>query len=379
MTKKSENEVEESAYYHKEEPIIKKWKISWKKPIVFEAFCWCWWTSLWFEMAWYEIWLWIDILKPAIDTFKKNHPNSYSILWDIRKVNSLDIKKITWVKNIDVLIWWVPCQWFSLNNKKRNELDKRNFLYLEFVKLIKQLSPKIVVLENVSWMKSTANWKFVDDISKSIESIWNYKVVHKMLYAPDYWVPQKRNRLIFIWVDKELWEEFNFDDIIKTHWPWTDKEYVNIKNAIWDLPELEPGTEKMKYNKEAFSDYQKTMRNNWNILLNHKAPNHPQDTIDKIKNTIPWEPIYEKYKQRIRLSWDILSPTQVSWWIRPQFQFWHPSDNRWLTIRERCRLQSFPDNFEVMWWIVQWRVQTGNAVPPLLAKAVAKALFKYFK
>ncbi|NUJ97485.1 DNA cytosine methyltransferase [Candidatus Gracilibacteria bacterium] len=379
MTKKSENEVEESAYYHKEEPIIKKGKISGKKPIVFEAFCGCGGTSLGFEMAGYEIGLGIDILKPAIDTFKKNHPNSYSILGDIRKVNSLDIKKITGVKNIDVLIGGVPCQGFSLNNKKRNELDKRNFLYLEFVKLIKQLSPKIVVLENVSGMKSTANGKFVDDISKSIESIGNYKVVHKMLYAPDYGVPQKRNRLIFIGVDKELGEEFNFDDIIKTHGPGTDKEYVNIKNAIGDLPELEPGTEKMKYNKEAFSDYQKTMRNNGNILLNHKAPNHPQDTIDKIKNTIPGEPIYEKYKQRIRLSWDILSPTQVSGGIRPQFQFGHPSDNRGLTIRERCRLQSFPDNFEVMGGIVQGRVQTGNAVPPLLAKAVAKALFKYFK
>ena len=79
-------------------------------------------------------------------------------------------------------------------------------------------------------------------------------------------------------------------------------------------------------------------------LTNHKAPNHPKEVIEKIKNTKPGTPMYPKFKQRIRLAWDIQSPTQVSGGIRPQFQFGHPSDNRGLSIRERCRLQSFPDN-----------------------------------
>ncbi len=114
-----------------------------------------------------------------------------------------------------------------------------------------------------------------------------------------------------------------------------------------------------------------------NKLTNHKAPNHPKDVIDKIKNTEPGKPMYPKFKQRIRLAWDIQSPTQVSGGIRPQFQFGHPSDCRGLTIRERCRIQSFPDNFVVVGGIVQGRVQTGNAVPPLLAKAIALAIKKY--
>ena len=87
--------------------------------------------------------------------------------------------------------------------------------------------------------------------------------------------------------------------------------------------------------------------------------------------------MYPKFKQRIRLAWDIQSPTQVSGGIRPQFQFGHPVDPRGLTIRERCRLQSFPDDFIVSGGIVQGRVQTGNAVPPFLAKAIALALKKY--
>ena len=119
------------------------------------------------------------------------------------------------------------------------------------------------------------------------------------------------------------------------------------------------------------------MRQNTNgSMTSHTAPNHPLATIEKIKNTKPGEPMYERFKQRIRLAWDILSPTQVSGGIRPQFQLGHPKDNRGLTIRERCRIQSFPDDFIVKGGTVQARVQTGNAVPPLLAKAVAMAIKK---
>ena len=87
--------------------------------------------------------------------------------------------------------------------------------------------------------------------------------------------------------------------------------------------------------------------------------------------------MYPKFRQRIRLKWDEQSPTQVSGGIRPQFQFGHPSQARGLTIRERCRIQSFPDRFRIAGGVVQGRVQTGNAVPPLLAKAVAEALKGY--
>lgn len=87
--------------------------------------------------------------------------------------------------------------------------------------------------------------------------------------------------------------------------------------------------------------------------------------------------MYERFHQRIRLSMSQMSPTQVSGGIRPSFQFGHPTDARGLTIRERCRLQSFPDRFFVTGGIVQGRVQTGNAVPPLLAKAVAEAIRTY--
>ncbi|MFK7811940.1 MAG: DNA cytosine methyltransferase, partial [Maribacter sp.] len=268
-----------------------------------------------------------------------------------------------------------PCQGFSLNNRKRHENDDRNFMYKEFARFVEVLQPKVVVLENVSGMKSTGN--FVTDIETHLGKIGDMKVKSKLLFAPDYGVPQKRRRLVFVGVRGK---EFDFKDIIKTHGPDTEKEHINIKDAIGDLPSLKTKETKTKYQKKPFSDFQALMRlNTKDQLTGHTAPNHPIATVERIKNTSPGEPMYERFKQRIRLAWDILSPTQVSGGIRPQFQLGHPKDNRGLTIRERCRIQSFPDDFVVKGGTVQARVQTGNAVPPLLAKAVALAIKKYLE
>lgn len=366
--------VEESGYYWNEEPVFtKRAEIPKDKPIVVELFCGCGGTSLGFEQNGFEIVLGCDIHIPSIDTFSHNHPNSSTILGDIRKVDPLVIKELLGDKKLDVMIAGVPCQGFSLNNRKRNENDDRNLMYKEFVRFIEVLQPKVVVLENVSGMKSTGN--FVSEIEKDLSRAGNMKVTSKLLYAPDYGVPQKRKRLVFVGI-KDV--NFNFSDVIATHGPGL-MPYVSVKEAIGDLPSLFSKESASRYNKPASCEYQKLMRSKSKKFDCHIAPNHPTNTIEKIKSTKPGQPMYPKFKQRIRLSWDIQSPTQVSGGIRPQFQFGHPSDPRGLTVRERCRIQSFPDDFVVKGGTVQGRVQTGNAVPPLLAGAVAKAIKKHLK
>jgi len=366
--------VEENGYYWNKDPFFQKGRLIHNdKPIVVELFSGCGGTSLGFEMAGYEIVLGCDIHTPSIQTFRTNHPNSSTIIGDIKKVDPLVIKKLLGDKKLDVLIGGIPCQGFSLNNRKRHENDDRNYMYKEFARFVKILQPKVVILENVSGMKSTGN--FVSDIETHLSKIGDMTVKSQLLYAPDYGVPQKRTRLVFVGIKDK---EFSFNNIIKTHGKGTSKDYVTIKDAIGDLPSLNTNETKNEYGEKAFSPYQKLMRmNTHGTVTGHTAPNHPFATIEKIKNTKPGEPMYEKFKQRIRLAWDILSPTQVSGGIRPQFQLGHPEDNRGLTIRERCRIQSFPDDFIVKGGIVQARVQTGNAVPPLLAKAVALAIKEY--
>jgi DNA (cytosine-5)-methyltransferase 1 len=368
--------VEENGYYWPNKPFCTSAKdLDESKPFVIELFCGCGGTSLGFEMAGYEIALGADIHSPSISTFRKKHPRSASVLGNVKLMEPEMIKELIEFPKVDVLIAGVPCQGFSLNNRKRHSDDDRNFLYLEFVRMVRELKPKVVVLENVSGMKSTANGSFVEAIEKDLSEAGDMNVTSGMLCAADYGVPQKRNRLFFIGIEGH---DFDFDEVERTHGEGTSNPYVTIKEAIGDLPSLQSGEFSYKYKCEPFAEYQKFMRTNApENLMNHKAPRHPHETTLKIAQTKPGEPMYPRFKQRIRLAWDIQSPTQVSGGIRPQFQFGHPEDDRGLTVRERCRIQSFPDNFEVVGGTVQGRVQTGNAVPPLLAKAVAMAIKKH--
>lgn len=370
----SKSLVEESKYIWKGKPKVFKKNINDSNPYtVVDLFCGAGGASYGFQSAGFNVILGIDHLIPALKTFQKNHENTSTILGDIRDVTQDIINDLLGDTEVKVLIGGVPCQGFSLNNRKRREDDPRNQLFYEFVRFIKILKPDMIMLENVSGMKSMKNGEVVETIKSEIidagEEIGkDYNVEYKMLNAADYGVPQLRNRLIF------LGGSSNFN--IKFPKPkFSPENYRTIKDAIGDLPSLKPKENNKHYAKEAFSEYQKLMRKDSKSLFNNQAPNHPQSTIDRIKNTLPGEPMYPRYKQRIRLSWDNPSPTQVCGGIRPQFQFGHPEDNRGLTIRERARIQSFPDTFRFEGGMVQERVQTGNAVPPLLAQAIAENLY----
>lgn len=368
--------VEESNYIWKDKPKLIKKNLNDNPFTVVDLFCGAGGASEGFISAGFNVILGIDHLKPAMDTFLYNHKNSAGILGDIKDVTEEMVKNCIGNTDVKVIIGGVPCQGFSLSNRKRNEDDPRNKLFYEFIRFIEMLKPDMFMLENVSGMKSMSKGKVVktieSEMAKSGYKIGkNYKIEHKLLNAADYGVPQLRNRLIFLGVSEKY--------TIK--WPtklFGENNYRTVYDAISDLPSLKAKEEKTKYESDPLTEFQKQLRGDSNEIFNNISPNHPQKTIEKIANTEPGEPMYEKYKQRIRLSWDKPSPTQVCGGIRPQFQFGHPRDNRGLTIRERARIQSFPDSYNFLGGIVQGRVQTGNAVPPLLAESIAKQLIIQF-
>ena len=375
MSKKNSNSfVEESSYLWKGNPKLYKRNIDKSNPYtVVDLFCGAGGASYGFESAGFNVVLGIDHLIPALDTFRENHKNSSTILGDIEKVDADLVYEAIDNIPVKVLIGGVPCQGFSLNNRKRREDDPRNQLFYEFVRFIKILKPEMIMLENVSGMRSMKNGEVVETIKSEIivagkEIGKDYNVNYKMLNAADYGVPQLRNRLIFLGATSDY-------DIDFPEPKFSEDNYRTVRDAIGDLPSLKPKEMNKKYAMEPFSDFQKLMRKDSMVLYNNQAPNHSKSTVDRIKNTVPGEPMYSRYKQRIRLSWDNPSPTQVCGGIRPQFQFGHPEDDRGLTIRERARIQSFPDTFKFKGGTVQERIQTGNAVPPLLAQAIAEELY----
>lgn len=369
--------VEVSPYYWNAEPVVThldESKLT-SAPTIAEFFCGCGGTSLGFEMAGYQVLLGMDIHRPSIDTFSANHPNAAIVLGDIQRTSPQIVADATAHIRPDVMIAGIPCQGFSLNNRKRHAEDRRNYLFLEFARFVEAMQPRAIVIENVSGLGSTKSGQFIDDIKLAMKSASGIELEHCLLHANDYGVPQRRSRLFFVGVKGA---QFDFNDVKKTHGPSCSRPFVTVGEAISDLPRLHAGQAKTTYLSDPVSEYQALMRRTGsNKLTSHTAPNHPKSTIERIARTSPGSPMYPRFRQRIRLSLDDLSPTQVSGGIRSQFQFGHPVDSRGLTIRERCRLQSFPDDFEVLGGTVQGRVQTGNAVPPLLAKAVAEALSKY--
>jgi len=363
-------EPEKNPYFWEEKPqlVEAKKELSGQQNFIVDLFCGCGGFSLGFEWAGFAPVLGIDIHPPSLETFRTNNIHAAVIKGDIRQITSHLLQKAIGERHISLVTAGVPCQGFSLCNRKRYEHDKRNFLFLEFIRCIKILKPDFVLLENVSGLLSTANGAFRKDISLAIKDC-GYEVDCRILNALGYGVPQKRLRVFFMGARKG----FDIRWPAPSHGPRKIRT-VTVWDAIGDLPSIEAGECKQEYDKPPFTEYQKFMRGNCVVLLNHEAPSHPGEVIRKIGNTQPGKPIYPKFPQRIRLNPAEPSPTQVSGGIRPQYQFGHPTQPRGLSIRERCRIQSFPDNFEVQGGIVQGRVQTGNAVPPLLARAIAKQI-----
>ena len=373
---------------------LENFKLEEHKPVMIDLFCGAGGFSVGCGWAGFQSVLANDHFEPAMKTWIKNHPNAIGVLGDIKLLDEnmiVDLLKNKGIKDIDLVTGGVPCQGFSKSNRKHNPEDARNYLFLDYMRMVKAFNPKFMILENVSGMKTTANGKFVDDILKSMNELgYNAKV--KLLNAAEYGVPQIRHRLIFVGVRNDLdIEEFIYpvgkyisEDKLNTLLGADKKRFRTVKDAISDLPYLESHQSAVKYTLDPNNEYQEMMRSmNWNNnnelcenLYNHVAPKHDEATINRISATEQGKPMYERFKQRIRLNNDAPSPTQLAGGIRPQFQFGHPTQNRGLTIRERARIQSFPDSYIFCGGTVQERVQTGNAAPPLMIYNIALEILK---
>lgn len=316
----------------------------------------------------------LDFDEKAADTFKKNMPYAEVVVGDITdtaiKEQIISLAKQT---EVNMIVGGPPCQGYSMKGKKLGLKDPRNFLFREYLALVEQLQPEVFVIENVKGLLLAANGWFKDEIVQTIESL-GYSVRFDVLNASDFGVPQSRERAIFI-CSKHM--------PISLPTPTITKK-TTVRDAISDLAYLESneGAFEQEYITEPQSDYQIMMREGSCKLFNHKASNHKQIAIDKLKLIPPEqgkeylpEDMIGKQKFKTtwgRLKWDDVSPT-----IDTRFDASsngtnnHPFLNRALTPREAARIQSFDDRFVFYGSKVYVRKQVGNAVPPLMAKAIA--------
>ena len=343
-----------------------------KKNTVIDLFCGCGGLSQGFIDAGYEISLGIDKWEDAIETFNFNHKGSKGIVADLLKINPSTISKNENIDNVDVIIGGPPCQGFSIAGKRIIE-DERNQLYKTFVNFVEYFKPKAFLMENVPNIMSMGKGAIKNQIIKDFEKL-GYKVSHQILLASDYGIPQNRKRAFFVGLKNNV--EFDFPI------PTTPNNKITSKEAISDLTEhtISDGSPYLSIYE---SSYQKQMRNGNKVVFNHQITEHKEKTIEIIA-MVPDGGNYKNLPKelhttrKVNIAWTRLNSQKPSFTIDTGHNHhFHYEFNRVPTARESARLQSFHDDFIFQKGKTSQLKQIGNAVPPLLAKELAKKLKTY--
>lgn len=353
----------------------------------------------------FEVVFGIDLLPMSVETFKLNHRNAFAISGDIRRVIKREVASQLRIKrgDISVIVGGPPCQGFSSIRPFRscNEDDPRNMLFEEFASYVNYFRPNIFVLENVTGLATHKGGATIAAMQECFRSL-GYDCDWRLLNAAHYGVPQKRERLIMIGVeqggtisfpepthhfagptigfkDRKKIVAITGSDLFST---CKLAPAITVINAIGDLPSLSSGEEATRYTQAPITSYQAERRKNKKKLQLHSSTVHGEKMLEIIRcagkniESIPRHLITSGFSSCYsRLDADEPAVTITVNFVHPASnRCIHPIQDRALTPREGARLQSFDDDFEFYGSRTQIVKQIGNAVPPLLGRAIAEAI-----
>ncbi len=343
-----------------------------------DLFCGCGGLSKGFDLAGYQIIGGVDFNAPAVATFAKNFPRAKALCYDLLQFDASKMEQEFPMDSIDVLIGGPPCQGFSTANRYADEetRDPRNKLFFQFVKFVERYHPRAIVIENVRGILTMNNGYARKRICSIFKQL-SYHVTNSILNAADFGVPQRRLRNFFVML-KDV--DFNFSSLKRVeHCP-------TVKEAIGELYGMEEhGEGPVEFKNEPVTEYQKYLRGRVTTLENHDV-RYPAEKVQQRISFVPqggnWQDVPEDMwpstrNNRHSSAYKRLKEDDQSVTIdtgNNHSNYFHPLYNRLPTVREAARLQSFPDNFLFKGNRSEQYRQVGNAVPPLLAKAIAEAI-----
>lgn len=372
------------------------------RPKVVDLFCGVGGISLGFFNAGFDVRLGMDLDGACAKTHRRNFPQTPFIHADIRDVSASEILEKADIRpgELDVLVGGPPCQGFSIIGQ-RKILDPRNSLIREFMRIARELRPKVLVIENVPGLATLERGAVLSEIADSFRSA-GYSIDCAELLAAQYGVPQMRWRMFFVGWRNDLKANGGFPapthgiagigDLVPNRAIPSEltSGFVTIREAIGDLPAVNAGETNGDYSSPASGEYQEAMRKGASReLANHYAPRLAPQNIARIQmlapgedwRALPFEMLpagmqrahRKDHTRRFRrMQWEGVARAIITRFRDPKSgEYIHPEQDRTISIREAARIQSFPDWFVFEGSNSEQYDQVGNAVPPLLAKAVA--------
>jgi DNA (cytosine-5)-methyltransferase 1 len=334
--------------------------------------------------------------QPAL-THAMNHPSTHVLAGEIQELE-LDVLAdrvlaLAQSKAVDVVVGGPPCQGFSTAGRKQAD-DPRNDLFRHFVDVVSHFKPRVFLLENVPGFKTMHGGRAFTTAKQMFEGL-GYRTTDALLQASDFGVPQRRLRFVMVGVHP---------DEVATDFRWPDPSHTadansslfdallepapTVEAALGDIAFLEPGWEAHRHAEEATSGYASERRRGDTTLFNHLASRHREKAVRIFKaipegTTISSAPAARKLTGKVTMARMNRHRISNAVLALPDDMI-HYAHDRIPTVREMARLQSFDDDYVFMGkrtsGFVERKVdvpqytQVGNAVPPLLARALGIAI-----
>lgn len=368
-----------------------------EKPLAIELFAGAGGLMLGLEMAGFQTLLANEIHADPCSTLRYNFPQVPVVEGSIRDYNGKSLVRAAGldpdaIPQIELLAGGPPCQGFSTAGLK-DPSDPRNTLIGEFIRMIRELNPVHFIIENVPGLKSLHKGRLFENVLNELSGL-DYDFTHYVLFAADYGVPQMRKRLIIAGsrIGKAPAKPVPTHARIVGNDLFTTRSvsFVSCGDAISDLPEIQSGETATEYKLAPMNEYQIEMRLGSTQLYNHEASKHKPETMEYY-GLIPlggtWLdiPVHLRNRKQGVQRWPLDGLARAI--TTEPTDFIHPTMNRIPTIRELARIQSFPDRYVFLGqrttgnrmrrlgYCAQSQ-QVGNAVPPLLARAVGQEVMR---